>query len=281
MTRMTTRRSRALIASATFIALAVPAVAQSNGSLPGYASNPWSGISVLVTPPEETDEAGTSPYEAAHHAADEAPATGAPAEPPAQVEPFDPDAEMAVAPSLWDSIELGLGRPVEAEEKDEPPLWLVPGPAPETKRAKLPTNVEVKQGAASLSVSSSASATAPVSGLLNKTTTSGSGEIKGRVGLQQDNLSVYSTGTLGASADGRSASLYDNLSVGSSYHMPLGARDEKLGATVEVNSGQTVTTGVELRAPSGSYERFISLQRSISPDSDPSGTVKAGVLGKF
>ena len=48
-----------------------------------------------------------------------------------------------------------------------------------------------------------------------------------------------------------------------------------------MNSGQTVTTGVELRAPSGSYERFISLQRSISPDSDPSGTVKAGVLGKF
>lgn len=265
------------------LALAQPAGAQSIGAVTKpNLPDPWHGV-IIITPHD-----ADSPYEAAQRAAEAAttvadqPAAEAPA-----VEPFDPEREAGAMPSLWETIDLGLGDiPTEPEPETPKPYQLLPERKAPVKRARaqLPTRMELRQGAASLSVSSSASATAPASGALATTSTSGSGEIKGRVGLEQDNLTVYSTGTLGASASPGAAAIYDNVAVGSTYSVPLaplGLGQEKLGASVEVNNVQAVTTGVELRAPVGSYERFISVQRSISPDSVGSGIVKAGVLGKF
>lgn len=246
-----------------------PAAAQSADS------DPWHGIKVLVTPPDDG-----SAYDEAQQ-----PAAGAPAEPPAASTDVGADGSE---PSLWTSLDLGLGgaapEPEPEAKKDTPPAWLLPGPAPKVKQGKLPTELEVKQGYTSLSVSSSASTTAPVSSALERNPGSGSGELKGRVGVGQDNLTIYGTGTVGASASGTTPSLYDSMAVGSTYSVPLaplGLGDEKFGASVEVNNSQQLTTGVELRAPAGSYERFISVQRQVGPDSDPSGVVKAGVLGKF
>lgn len=284
-TRLLSAAGAALFA-AGLAPTATPAAAQQIGTTASpFPGDPWHGI-IMVTPAGEG-----SPYDAAQQAAgaaDAAPSDAAPQAEAAQVqvEPFDPEKEAAEAPSLWTTLDLGLGASPEPEPEEPAPnrLVLERKPVAEAKRAPLPTRVEVRHGAASLSVSSSASTTAPVSGPLNRTDSSGSGEIKGRVGVEQDSLTVYSTGTLGASASAGTASLYDNLAVGSTYSVPLapiGLDKEKLGASVEVNNSQTVTTGIELRAPEGSYERFLSVQRSVSPDSDPSGIVKAGVLGKF
>ena len=289
-----TRSAAPLAALAVLIAglaLPVPAAAQSIGTVtkPGLP-DPWHGV-ILITPLDED-----SPYEAAQRAAEagvegmsgsaEAPAPAVAAEAP-PLEPFDPEKETATMPSLWETIELGLGGEPDAPEPEPPKPYqqIQPRPAPvERARATLPTKMELRQGAARVSVSSSASATAPASGALATTSTSGSGEIKGRVGLEQDNLTVYSAGAVGASASLGSATVYDSMAVGSTYSVPLaplGLGPEKLGASVEVDKSQTVTTGVELRAPAGSAERFISVQRSQGPGSDASGIVKAGVLGKF
>lgn len=268
----------AVLFAAGLALAAAPAAAQQIGTTaPPAPGDPWHGI-IMVTPAGEA-----SPYDAAQQAADAA--HPAETEQPV-IEPFDPETDTAEVPSLWTTLELGIGGSPEPEPEVPAANQLVlqRKSVPAAKRTPLPTRVEVRQGAASLSVSSSASAVAPVSGPLSRTDSSGSGEIKGRVGVEQDSLTVYSAGTLGASASAGTASLYDNLAVGSTYSVPLapiGLGKEKLGASVEVNNSQTVTTGIELRAPEGSYERFISVQRSASPDSDPSGIVKAGVLGKF
>lgn len=269
-----------------------PAQAQSIGTVtkPGLP-DPWHGV-ILITPLDED-----SPYEAAQRAAEAGEAEGAtpaPAEasvatdaPLEPLEPFDPEKATATMPSLWETIELGLGGAPEEPEPEPPKPYqqLQPRTAPvERARATLPTRMELRQGAAMVSISSSASATAPASGALSTTATSGSGEIKGRVGLEQDHLTVYSAGAVGASASPGSATVYDSMAVGSTYSVPLaplGLGPEKLGASVEVDKSQSVTTGIELRAPVGSAERFISVQRSQSPGSEASGIIKAGVLGKF
>lgn len=273
----------AVLFAAGLALAAAPVAAQQIGTTaPPSPGDPWHGI-IMVTPAGEA-----SPYDAAQQAADAAASDAAHPAETAQpvIEPFDPETDTAEVPSLWTTLELGIGGSPEPEPEVPAANQLVlqRKSVPAAKRTPLPTRVEVRQGAASLSVSSSASAVAPVSGLLSRTDSSGSGEIKGRVGVEQDSLTVYSAGTLGASASAGTTSLYDNLAVGSTYSVPLapiGLGKEKLGASVEVNNSQTVTTGIELRAPEGSYERFISVQRSASPDSDPSGIVKAGVLGKF
>lgn len=277
-----------------FTLLALPAAAQSAGT-PAPA-NPWGGITVILLSPT-----GESPYEAAQRASDaavaaqtEAAAVAAQAEdaPPGDSEYMsDEDADAAMqgslveageapAPSLWNALLGSVGVTSGAAPAKLPERKSIAAP----KTASMPTKLELKQGPASLAVSTSASASAPVSGALATSAGGGSGEIKGRVGFEHDNLTVYSTGAVGASASTGTPSLYDNLAVGSTYSMPLaplGLGNEKLGASVEMNSTQTVTTGVELRAPLGSYERYISVKRSASPDSDGSGVVRAGVLGKF
>lgn len=271
------------------LGLALPAAAQSIGTVtkPGLP-DPWHGV-IIINPLDD------SPYEAAQRAAEAAQAETAAPSPAktsteaagAPLEPFDPEKETATMPSLWETIELGLGGdPGEAEPEPRKPYQQIPERKAPVERARitLPTRMELRQGAAMVSVSSNATATAPASGALSTTATSGSGEIKGRVGLEQDSLTVYSAGTVGASASPGSATIYDNVAVGSTYSVPLaplGLGPEKLGASVEVDRGQNLTTGIELRAPAGSAERFISVQRSQSPGAEASGIVKAGVLGKF
>lgn len=279
-------------ATGLLLALTLPAAAQSIGTVtkPGLP-DPWFGV-IMISPYDEA-AAGSSAYDAAHDAADAAAEAAQPAPPPpaaaAAPATFDPEQETAVMPSLWESIDLGLGGPPEEPEPEAPtPYQLIEKRSAPVQRAQtlLPTQMELRQGAAIMSVSSSASATAPASGALATTSTSGSGELKGRLGLEQDHLTVYSTGTLGASAgpNPASATLYDNIAVGSTLSVPLaplGLGAEQLGTTVEVDKGQTVRTGVELRAPAGRAERYISVERSQAPGSEASGLVKAGVLGKF
>ncbi|GAB4066104.1 hypothetical protein GCM10028812_13050 [Ancylobacter sonchi] len=259
--------------------LPAAAFAQSmGGPLPYDPVNPWAGVTVIVTPAPEPDTAD------------------APAVPPPRPADIPEPAAPAIAdapaghwpPSLYESIELGLGGEPQPEPEKPAPNQLLPArksvAAP--KGSKLPTSVQfVDRGPVSIGVSTSMSASAPVSSLTNRQTGSGSGEVKGRVGYSMDNLSVYGTSQLGASASTGSPSVYDGYTVGSTYSVPLDSlglgKGDKLGATVEMDSSSTVNTGVELRAPMGSYERFISVQRSAPMDSDASGVVKAGVLGKF
>lgn len=290
--RLAARARRPALAAGVTLALALPAGAQSLGTVtkPGLP-DPWFGV-IMISPYDEAAAEGSA-YDAARRAADAATADVAPPAaaptPVAEPAPFDPERETAVMPSLWETIELGLGDAPEEPEPEAPkPYQLIEQRTSPVQRARtqLPTQMELRQGAAMMSVSSTASATAPSSGALATTSTSGSGEIKGRVGLEQDNLTVYSTGTVGASAgpNPASASVYDNIAVGSVVSVPLaplGLGAEKLGTRVEMDKGQTVVTGVELRAPAGRAERFISVERSQAPGSDASGVVRAGVLGKF
>lgn len=276
-------------ATGLMLALALPVAAQSIGTVtkPGLP-DPWFGV-IMISPYDEAAAEGSA-YEAAHDAANAASEAAQPA--PAIADApvtFDPAQETAVMPSLWESIELGLGGPPEEPEPEAPtPYQLIEQRSAPVQRARnqLPTQMELRQGAAIMSVSSSANATAPSSGALATTSTSGSGELKGRLGLEQDNLTVYSTGTVGASAgpNPASATLYDNIAVGSTISVPLaplGLGTEQLGTKVEVDKGNNVVTGVELRAPAGRAERYISVERSQAPGSEASGLVKAGVLGKF
>lgn len=263
--------------------MSAPAMAQSlGGPIPGTPSTPWGNITVIVISPP-----GQSPYEAAQQAEGEAPFTDDPvaqAEVPLEEEPDHGElvqSPNAPAPSIWNALTLGTA-PITSSDKPAPNTLLPARKPVNTAKKTTAPSFEVKQGGASVAISSSASATAPVSSARNPSAGGGSGEIKGRVGYEQDNLSIYTTGAVGASASSGAPSVYDNLAVGSTYSVPLtsdGSR--KLGTSVEINNSQTITTGVELTAPLGPYERFISVKRSASPDSDASGVVKAGVLGKF
>ncbi|WGD31964.1 hypothetical protein AncyloWKF20_09135 [Ancylobacter sp. WKF20] len=255
--------------------LALPASAQT-------AFDPWSGIAVTVTPaPDES-----SAYDDAVADTPPPPTEATPAVAGA-VATTPVGSEDTQEPSLWDALSLAIGGDLPELPKEKPaPNQLLPARKPVVTTAKptVPTSLEVEQGPAHLAVSTNASGSAPKSGLGGATDGGASGEIKARLGVEQNNLSVYSTGVVGASASTSTPSLYDNLAVGSSYSVPLssfGLGQEKLGASVEVTNSQTVTTGMELRAPLGTYERFISVERTASPDSTGSGIVKAGVLGKF
>lgn len=265
--------------------LAGPAAAQS-GAGPAesgsWNGSPWNGIAIIVTPLPTTPP---SPYEQAIAGSDEG------EEPVVPSEPLDMPSGRLVdtlgdAPraSVWSS--LGAAPTPTLPEGVPAPYGQLAKPAdtPKPRSAKLPTRMEIKQGPAILSVSTNANASAPRSGALSTSAGGGSGEIKGRIGFEQDNLTVYSTGSVGASASTGMPSLYDNVAVGSTYSVPLaplGMEADKLGAKVEVNNSAAVTTGVELVGKFGAYERFISVQRSMAPDATPSGIVRAGVLGKF
>lgn len=268
---------------ASLVAFSAPVMAQSlGGPIPGTPSTPWGNITVIVISPP-----GLSPYEKAQQAEGEAPVAE---EPMAEAEALpddEPDhgelvqSPNAPAPSIWNALTLGTAPTIQSDKPA--PNTLLPARKPlNTARNPKAPRFEAQQGGASVAISSSASATAPVSSALNPSAGGGSGEIKGRVGYEKDNLSIYTSGAVGAAASSGAPSVYDNLAVGSTYNMPLtsdGSR--KLGTSVEINNAQTVTTGVELTAPLGPYERFISVQRSAPQDSNASGVVKAGVLGKF
>ncbi|QIB32774.1 hypothetical protein [Ancylobacter pratisalsi] len=247
-----------------------------------WNGSPWNGIAVIVTPLPTNPP---SPYEQAIAGSDEGEPPVVPTEPSAMSNGslVDP---LGTAPraSVWSSLSAATA-PTLPEGVPTPYSQLSgPSDKPKAKSATLPTRMELKQGPASLTVSTNASASAPRSGALTTSEGGGSGEIKGRIGIEQENLAVYSTGSLGASASTGMPSLYDNVAVGSSYSVPLaplGLDADKLGAKVEVNNSAAVTTGVELTGKLGTYQRFISVQRSMAPDATPNGIVKAGVLGKF
>ncbi|MDR6951729.1 hypothetical protein J2X65_001078 [Ancylobacter sp. 3268] len=276
-------RPTRLLAGAAAAALLFPAVAGAQsmgGPLPYDPVDPWAGVTVIVTPQQDRHEP-------------EAAATAVP--PPRPADAPEPEPQVAdtpieqwTPPSLYESLDLGLGGLPELEPEKPAPNALLPQrkSVATSKTAKLPTSVQfVDRGPVSIGVSTSMSASAPVSSPTNRQTGSGSGEVKGRVGYSMDNLSVYGTSQLGASASTGTPSVYDGYTVGSTYSMPLDnlglGKGDKLGATVEMDSSSTVNTGVELRAPMGSYERFLSVQRSAPVGADASGVVKAGVLGRF
>ncbi|MBB3771865.1 hypothetical protein FHS55_002474 [Angulomicrobium tetraedrale] len=269
------------------LALAAPAQAQSLGRASSSPSvNPWQGIAITVSPPDDSEPApSASPYEAAQQAAQPAePQPGAePAATPVVAQP-EPDPE---APSLWQVLNLGLGGDTPEPVKPPPaPNQLLPERKPAVTRSSdpLPTSVDLSHGPASVGVSTSASGSAPKSGLAGASAGGASAAVTGRVGYEQDNLAVYSTGTLSASASTSAPSVSDNMAVGSKYTVPLaplGLGDHKLDASVEVNNSRTTTAGVELRTPGNGYERFISVERTSPADANASGVVKAGVLGKF
>ncbi|MBS7545784.1 hypothetical protein [Ancylobacter oerskovii] len=274
------RLSLLLCAAGTALTPAMALAQSMGGPLPYDPVDPWAGVTVIVTPadPREAPEAAAAPALPPPRPAD--------IPEPAPPRIADTPVEEWTPPSLYESLDLGLGgTPELASEKPAPNAQL-----PERKSvaapkgSRLPTSVQfVERGPVSVGVSTSMSATAPVSSLLNRQAGSGNGEVKGRVGYSMDNLSLYGTSQLGASASTGTPSVYDGYTVGSSYSVPLDSlgTGDKLGATVEMDSSSTVNTGVEWRAPMGTYERFISVQRSAPVDSNASGVVKAGVLGKF
>jgi len=252
------------------------------------AAGPWSGLTILVTPLPTTPP---SPYE-------EAIADSQMLDPSAVPTAGTPliEDEAAIYGTLVDPV-LGAPRgsvwsslgstsaPSLPEGAPSPYSELsARNKKPVPKAALLPTQMELKEGPASFSLSTTASGSLPVSSALNPSAGGSSGEVKGRIGYEQDNLMLYGTGAVGASASTSIPALYDNVTVGSRLNVPLaplGMAGDSLGAKVEMNSAQTVTTGLELRGGEGTTERFISIQRSATPDSDPSGVLRAGVLGRF
>lgn len=257
-------------------------------SQPAPTVDPWTGIHLLVTPAQagEVESADLPPPQA--QGPEPAPATTTPGYAgahPAEPQIADTPLDQWHAPSLYTALDLGLGGAPVLPEETPAPNTLLPERASVAKprRAALPTSVDVmKLGPASASVSADMSANAPVSSALNRQPGGGNGEVKAHVGYSMDNLSVYGTGKVGASASTGAPAVHDGYTVGSSYQVPLPTSGgEKLGARVEVDKSSTVKTGVELRAPMGSYERFISVDRSSPIDASGSEVVKAGVLGKF
>ncbi|MCS0501471.1 hypothetical protein [Ancylobacter mangrovi] len=278
-------RTAAQLAAVPALALCLsgPAAAQSVDATSAAAGdNPWNGIEITVRP---LPTSPPSPYEQAISEAQTPEQPVVPSDPSGPltgtlIDPLGPAPKASVWSSLRESAapKLPDGTPSPYKQLTSRTK------KPKAKSASLPTNMELKQGPASVSVSTTASASAPQSGALTSSEGGGSGEIKGRIGYEQDNLAVYSTGSVGASASTGMPSLYDNLAVGSTYSVPLsplGLDGDKLGASVEMNNSAAVTTGVELRGKLGTYQRYISVQRSINPDSAASDIVKAGVLGKF
>lgn len=273
---------------APLMAFAGSSHAQSQAGTVTYTPvNPWSGITVIITPP--APEAATdSPYDTALQDNAAAPAADpvAPAEPETEelvghvVSSTDVD-QVAPKPSIWSTL---FGAPAQPATEKPAPNTLLPARkvVTATQNDSLPTQLKILEGPASVAVSTSASTSAPVSSPLAKHGGGGSGEVKTRVGYEVNNLTLYGTGGLGAAESTGAVSVYDSMTVGSTYKVPLGlVKGDTLGATVEVNNAAALTTGVELRAPMGDYQRFISVQRSTSSDSSASDVVKAGVLGKF
>lgn len=262
------------------------AASEVTGTVPGRGgADPWSGIVIVVNPPAEgaEDEAG-QPLNLADQPADE---NAAPADTQSLAQlPDDGTSEDATdeMPSLWTALELGIGDGIEVL----PPRQVVTVPTRPVKAAPaqpLPTSFDLRQGPAQFAVVTNVSTTPAVSSLLDGSAGGGSGEVKGRLGYVLDNWSLYGVGGVGAAESTGTISLYDSLVLGGTYTVPLaplgmGANDS-LGAKIEVGDTQATTTSLEMRSGQGTYQRFISVERSVAPTAAPSDTVRAGVVGKF
>jgi hypothetical protein len=259
------------------------------GTIPGRGgADPWSGIVIVVTPPPAED--------AAPDGSDQALGL---ADPLHANPPTDADGPQSIAllpgdettdettddmPSLWTSLDLGIGDGVEMP----PPRKVATVPTQPVKAAPaqpLPTSFDLREGPAQFAVVTSISTTPPISDPMDGNAGGGSGEVKGRVGYVLDNWSVYGVGGFGAAESTGTLSVYDSLVLGGTYTVPLAplglGADDSLGAKVEVGDTQATTTSVEMRGGQGNYQRFISVERSTAPTAAPSDTVRAGVVGKF
>lgn len=260
------------------------------GTVPGRGGvDPWSGIVIVVNPPSEdaaeNDEASQTlnladPQQGpvATVTAGEPPQPGLP---PGSESADDATDEM---PSLWTALELGIGDGIEVLPP-RPVATVSTRPVKATPLQPLPTSFDLRQGPAQFAVVTSVSTTPAVSSLLEGSAGGGSGEVKGRLGYVLDNWSLYGVGGIGAAESTGTISLYDSLVFGGTYSVPLaplgmGANDS-LGARIEVGDTQATTTSLEMRSGQGTYQRFISVERSMAPTAAPSDTVRAGVVGKF
>lgn len=262
------------------------------GTVPGRGGvDPWSGIVIVVTPaPDDvttgTGDAGEALGLAEDAKSGEAHPAAADAPPPLNLLPGGETAAEETTdemPSLWTSLDLGFGgdggMPAPRKVPTVPTRPVKAAPA-----QPLPTSFDYKEGPAQLSVVTSVSTTPPTSEPLSTVAGGGSGEVKGRLGYVLDNWSVYGLGGLGAAESTGAVSVYDSLVLGGTYSVPLaplgmGANDS-LGAKLEVG-GTQATTSIEMRSGQGNYQRFISVERSTTPDAAASDTVRAGMIGKF
>lgn len=256
------------------------------GTVPGRGgADPWSGIVIVVNPPsEDAGDGAGQPLNLAEQPVGEnaAPADAQPLAKLADGETSeDATDEM---PSLWTALELGIGDGIEVLPPR--PVATVPTrPVKATPAQPLPTSFDLRQGPAQFAVVTSVSTTPAVSSLLEGSAGGGSGEVKGRLGYVLDNWSLYGVGGIGAAESTGTVSLYDSLVFGGTYSVPLaplgmGANDS-LGARIEIGDTQAATTSLEMRSGQGTYQRFISVERSTAPTAAPSDTVRAGVVGKF
>lgn len=266
--------------------------AEITGTVPGRGGvDPWSGIVIVVTPPSE----GASP------AADDASQALGLAETPQDKPAAEPDGPQSIAllpgdettddtmademPSLYTSLDLGIGDGAELPPPQEKVATVPTRPVKAAPAQPLPTSFDLREGPAQFAVVTSVTTTPPLSAGMDSAAGGGSGEVKGRLGYVLDNWSLYGVGGFGAAENTGTLSVYDSLMLGGTYTVPLapfglGANDS-VGAKVEVGDTQSTTTSLEMRSGQGTYQRFISVERSTAPTATPTDTVRAGVVGKF
>ncbi|MBS7540609.1 hypothetical protein [Ancylobacter lacus] len=282
---------------AALLALSVTAPAHADQP----AVDPWAGIAILDPAEAPAPVESASPYEDAvanaeapaedHDASDGTPMTITVSPPPQQGAPADsasPAAgEAGTSPDpgyVWSTLG-GFVPPTPATEGPTPAEQVIKNAAGRsaTTSAKrtLPTSLDLSHGPASVNVSTSVSANAPVSSALAASAGGASGEVKGRIDYALDSLVIYGTGNVGAAAGRSAVSLSDGSAIGSTYKVPLTPDGETLGMSAELANQSSVNTSVELRGPLGPFERFFSVEHARTIGTTGTETVKAGILGKF
>ncbi|MCK0196673.1 hypothetical protein MWN34_07065 [Ancylobacter sp. 6x-1] len=263
--------------------------------------DPWTGITIPDPVPDPSGGADSaSPYEQAVENANAAAMADAAGDPPdltVTVSPPPPDEqgsasaeggheaapEPAAPGTVWAT--LGGGSVPKVNYIGATPIQRLLQSRAKKKasasRDTIPTEFDYRHGAASVSLNTSMSATAPVSGFSSATASSGNGEVKGRIDYALDNLVIYGSGNVGASAS-TGVSLYDGTAVGTTYKMPLAiSPGDTFGMTAELANQSNVTTSMEVRGPLGPFERFLSVEHVRTIGTTGTETVKAGLLGKF
>lgn len=266
-----------------------PLRATDQASVPGRGGvDPWSGLVITLTPPDE-DVDGTGVSEPAREepaVSQGAPIVVDPAAPSEDtvIDPLAASPDESEMPSLWTSLELSLGGeptvpPATAASRVAVERVRTPAPQP------VPTTFNLVEGPARFSVLTSVSTAQPLSSALATEAGGGSGEVKGRVGYEMDNLSLYGVGGVGAASNLGTVSLYDSALFGTAYSVPLTSfgfgNGDRVGAKVEIDRAATTATAVEVRSADGRIERYIAVERSAPVEGTASSAVRAGVTGRF
>jgi hypothetical protein len=158
------------------------------------------------------------------------------------------------------------------------------------KDPKLPTKVGYADGALKWDVNSSVTTNKTATSVIPvppdpKTvgTAGGSGELKGEVRYAADQWEFYSVQRFGTSqADGAAPTFSEATVLGSLYRLP-DSFGGKIGASVELNSGDERKARVEYRRPIGPAEGYISAEQTFPPVpvENPPAAIRAGVNRKF